>query len=168
MTIQADAQLEAEADPGLELLAHLSLSMGRVADLLETRQRQQDQLNQLIYPLDIPPVPWPINAGTVQTVLDQPELFGPKLGTTWDIRRIVLTASAAGSVNVCRNSPLGDILVPFTITAAGTQTTFIPTKALLLRGGERLVFVANATNIATSVAIGGMSIDTSILGLHLL
>ncbi len=168
MTIQADAALEAEADPGFELIVALNLSLGRMAAALESQQRLQDQLAHLIYPLDIPPVPWPSVGGVVQTTVDQPELFGPKLGTTWDIRRLVLTASAAGTVNVCRNSPLGDILVQFTVTAAGTQTLFIPTKALLLRGGERLVFVASATNVAVSVAVGGMSVDTSILGLHLL
>ncbi len=168
MTIQADAELQAEADPGFELIVALNLSLGRMAAALESQQRLQDELGHLIYPLDIPPVPWPAVSGVTQTILDQPELFGPKLGTTWDIRRLVLTAAAAGTVNVCRNSPLGDILVPFTVTAAGTQTTFIPTKALLLRGGERLVFVASATGVATSVAVGGMSVDTSILGLHLL
>ncbi len=168
MTIQADAELGAEADEGLEVLIQLNLSLGRMAAALEAQARQQDELNHLIYPLDIPPVPWPVVAGVTQANLDQPELFGPKLGTTWDIRRLVLTAAAAGTVNVCRNSPFGDILVPFTVTAAGTQTTFIPTKALLLRGGERLVFVASGTNIATSIGVGGMSIDTSILGLHLL
>lgn len=168
MTIQADAEATAEIDPGFELLVSVNASLGRVAAALEAQQRQQDQLNQLIYPLDIPPVPWPVIGSTVQTTLDQPELFGPKLGTTWDIRRLVLTASAAGTVNVCRNSPFGDILVPFTVTAAGTQTLFVPTKALLLRGGERLVFVASGTNIATNIAVGGMSIATSILGLHLL
>jgi hypothetical protein len=168
VTVTADAELGAQADPGLELLAQVHLSLGRLADALDAQQRQQDALNHLIYPLDIPPVPWPSVGGTVQTVLDQPELFGPKLGTTWDIRRLVVTAAAAGTVNVARNSPFGDILLPFTFAGAGTQTQFIPTKALLLRGGERLVFVASGTNIASNVAVGGMSIDTSILGLHLL
>jgi hypothetical protein len=167
MTLLDDATRAAE-QAEFDIAVALNVSLGRVAAALEHQQHLASRLNQLIYPLDMPPVPWPVVGGTTQANLDQPELFGPKLGTTWDIRRLVFTAAGAGSMNVCRNSPFGDVLVEFTAVSAGTQTTFIPAKALLLRGGERLVFVASGTNIATSIGIGGLSIDHSVLGLHLL
>ena len=153
--------LTAEIDAGVQL----AVSLGRVAATLERQARQQDQLNQLIYPVDIPPVPWQPST----TILDLPDLFGPKLGTIWDIRRLVLVAAqSSGSVIMYRNSPLGDVLFSFTISAAGAQTQFIPAKGILLRGGERAVFVSSGSGVAQSVSLGGLSIDASILGLHLL
>jgi hypothetical protein len=163
-----DEQPSAAEQADFDIAVALNISLGRVATALEHQQHLASRLNQLIYPVDLPPVPWQLSGGSSVTVLDQPELFGPKLGTTWDIRRLVFTAAGAGSMNVCRNSPFGDVLVEFTAVAAGTQTTFIPAKALLLRGGERLVFVASATGVATSIGVGGLSIDHSVLGLHLL
>ena len=155
--------MTAEIDLGVQLSAQI----GRLANVMEWNAWQRDHLNDLIYPVDIPPVPW---NPTTSTVLDLPDLFGPKLGTYWDLRRVVIDAAeSSGTVTMYRNSPLGDALYPFTIAATGPQVpVFFPAKSMLLRGGERVVFVQSSGGVATSVAIGGVSVDASVIGLHLL
>jgi hypothetical protein len=151
----------------LDLGVQLSASMGRLAAAMEWQRWQQDHLNDLIYPVDIPPVPW---NPTTATVLDLPDLFGPKLGTFWDLRSITLVAAeSSGTVTMYRNSPLGDAMYPFTITASGNQVpVFFPRGSKLLRGGERVVFVQSSAGVATSVAVSGVSVDASVIGLYLL
>ena len=150
----------------IDLAVQLSAGIGRLANAMEWHRWQQDHLNDLIYPVDIPPIPWNASA----TVLDLPDLLGPKLGTFWDVRRLVLVAAeSSGTVTMYRNSPLGDVLYPFTITASGAQApVFFPAKSMLLRGGERVVFVQSSSGVASTIALGGLSVDASVMGLHLL
>ena len=125
--------------------ASLEVTLGRIADRMDREDRRQRRLDQLLHPEPITGViPLSAGAGT----LDQPDMYGPRDGYWWDVRRITVDGFTAGTVAVYRNNVNTAKIANF--TQAGEWTW---SGQMMLRMRERLLFVA--TGITGSVQVDG-------------
>jgi len=140
------------------LEVQLSGGIRRIERALARHPALTGDLNQLIYPVNLPP----LQIGSAG-LLDLPDMLGPKLGKWWELFYVVAYGYSAGTVTVYRNSSLGEEL--FSFSSAGIWE---PSHRYLQGASDRLVFTASGLTGTASVTLGAVEIDASILGLHLL
>ena len=128
--------------------------LGRIARNLPDPRHERLAAARSVYVITIDPVPMPVvgGAGVGVGVLDVPQLFGPGMGTNWDVHSISATGFSAGIVNGWLNMPQiavsqlsGALRVPF--IAAGVNT--FGKGQCWLRSTDRLVFVGTGLTAPT-------------------
>jgi hypothetical protein len=143
-----------------ELSVDVQLAGGirRIEHALARHPALTGDLNQLIYPVNVPPMQI-----TSTGVLDLPDMLGPKLGKWWEIWYVSAQGYTGGTVDCYRNSQLGELL--FTFSQAGIWE---PSHRYLQGGSDRMVFTASGLTGSASITFGAVEIDATVLGLHLL
>jgi hypothetical protein len=143
-----------------ELSVDVQLAGGirRIEHALARHPALTGDLNQLIYPVNLPPMQI-----TSTGVLDLPDMLGPKLGKWWEIWYVTAQGYTGGTVDCYRNSQLGELL--FTFSQAGIWE---PSHRYLQGGSDRMVFTASGLTGSASITFGAVEIDATVLGLHLL
>ena len=142
--------------------ADFALSLGRAAAAMEhdTKLRQAErELSQQIYNIVVEMVPIPST-----NLLDQPNLFGPRLGYHWDLRIVVAQGFTVGTVTVYRNSINGEQM--FTFPSAGLWE--VPHKSRMLRPNDRLVFLGASLTGTASISFEATSVPSPLVGAYLL
>jgi hypothetical protein len=136
------------------VFAGLGVALGRIANMMETRENRQKKLYESLH--QIPIAPGQIALTTGAGVLDMPDLLGPKTGYVWSVRRLVASGFTAGTVTVYKSGVVsgtavtgGEPVLPFAQAASVT----IGRSELLLFPGDRLIFAA--TGITGTVQING-------------
>lgn len=104
-------------------------------------------------------VPIVSGAGTLQ----QKDLYGPKTGYWWDLRRLSVYGFTAGTVSVYKNNSFSNPVHVF--TAAADQTW---SAALLMGPEDQLIFVAAGITGAVTVEGQAIEVDTSWLPVYLM
>lgn len=134
---------EIELDIGAQLIASLETLSAAMARQERDRQRMAQAIRQV--PLTAPQMTLSAGAGTI----DSPDTLKAKTGYYWSVRRLTLQGWTAGTVNVRRNDPNGEVLVPFPVPAANT----FGRGEILLNPDDRLV--VTATGITGLVQLNG-------------
>ena len=163
----------------LRLAADVEASLGTVAAELQRQRRDRDELNQAIYPVEIPVKSGIVPASGTLTIAD-PELLGPENGIVWDVRRVTVVGLATNEVvNLYRGSigSSADAVANNKITQITNQGTnakdgiYSPgLGACLLRGNQVLTIQGTgltSTEVIT-VTWDAISIPEKWLGAYLL
>jgi hypothetical protein len=125
--------------------AELDFSMHAALDSMSRPAGQSSDLPRDVADPRFAAKIWPVNCAAPQWsgtgTYDVPQVFGPKDGHAWVVRRITAATFTAGTVNVYRGLPADNNQV-YAFTAAGV---FFPGGAsLVLLPGDRLTFAAAA------------------------
>jgi hypothetical protein len=151
-------------DPGggldLSVFAGLGAQLGRVASMMEDRERRKRRLFEALHQVPVGPANIPVAAGA--GVFQQIEMFGPKAGYMWSVRAMVLSGFTAGTVTVYKNATLvggvlagGEPWIPF--ASAGLAT--FGRGERVLDQNDSLLFVATGITLAANQA--GIRIDAT-------
>ena len=138
----------------LGVFASIGASLGRVASMMEDRERRRHKLFEQLHQVPIGPQQITLTAGAGN--LQLLEMFGPKAGYMWSVRRLTAQGYTAGAVTAWKNGAVvgatfagGEPVAPF--AAAGVLT--FGRGELLLDQNDQLIFTA--TGITGSVTIYG-------------
>jgi hypothetical protein len=87
--------------PGLhlELMARLSAAIEGFNERSDKAERERYQIGQSIYPIPIPAGSGVVTGGGTLTIAS-PELFGPRTGKAWDVRRITVSGLKSNSETI--------------------------------------------------------------------
>jgi hypothetical protein len=132
----------------LDFAASIEARLGRIEGSLAAEQAWRRKCAGAIQM-----VPLVSRQSTVAAeAIDQPDALMCKTGYIWDIKRLTLSGWSAGSVQVTKNSALGEVLVSFPVPATAT---FGKLQQILMPG-ERLVIVT--TGITGTVQLQGSAV----------
>jgi hypothetical protein len=164
-SLPAPAAVPATAEPGatLDVLAGLSLSLGKVADQLAKQANRQEQFIQALHLIEVPVPQITAASGTV----DQPELLGPKTGKVWDVKRITAATFTAGTVSLYSGGVQTDQQLMYVFSQSGTL--WFGSNQLMLQAGQRLMFAASSTLVGNvTLKIAAVELDAALLPDYLL
>ena len=168
-------------EPGLtlRLAADVEASLGTIGTELQRQRRDRDELNQAIYPVEIPPATGTVPASGTLTIAN-PELFGPENGIVWDVRRVTVVGLAANEVvNLYRgatgtsndaqpNNKIAQITNQTTNAKDGTYSPGL--GACLLRGNQVLTIQGTGLTNGEIITVtwDAISVPAKWLGAYLL
>jgi hypothetical protein len=170
----------------LDLMAEIRVHLGRQVEQEDIKARERFMLNKVISPLDIPPGVGTATSGNL--LIGSAELFGPRGGEVWDVRRV--TVSGASTIATTDVTYLFKVGTPTTASAVGNNliTTFVPPAtgvqppayqpglgAALLVPGQSLMLCSSlngsgsvAANEQFMVSWSGVRVQMDWLGAYLL
>ena len=143
--------------PGLQVMAQLGVSIGKLTETLSSEQHRKRKLWEAIRPLPGIIVP---QITSTNGIADYPELCAPRGGYWWDVHSIVVGTFSAGTVNVyltgggsggATGGALADSNQRYSFTTKGALT--YGKAQLMVPSGMRLVFSASAITGNASPAI---------------
>lgn len=141
----------------LDIMAKVHVSLGRIETALASRQRAL----ATIHPISIGQIPMSISAGSGG--LDQPDIFGPHTGYTWDVHTVIASGFSAGSVTMYTGgTPLavaagGQGNVEFVFSQAG-QLTYGKGQ-LLMMAGDRLTFEGTGVTGQVNIKVRAVEME---------
>lgn len=159
----------------VEFLASIDAGINRLADQIAAQKANPADLNEYIYPVEIPAQQVKVTAGGALTIASA-ELLGPRSGFYWDVRRVTITglASSSENVTVYRGSTgtASDQVANNTISfGAGPTFTYAPgLGACLLRAGQSIVIGGSgltASELVTAT-FDAIAVAAPYLGAYLL
>lgn len=136
---------------GLGLAGGLSSASPPAAERKPNADQQRARKDVLWEDVHVAPI---VGALGANGTLDQPDMYGPKEGYWWDLRRLTVSGFTAGTVDVYRNTVNGVVLYSF--SAAGEKTW---SKQQFLGPRDRLIFVVSG--LTGSVQIDGQAMEVS-------
>jgi len=160
--LAAGATVEADA-AGLQLLASIGASLGKVQAELQWQRDRVTSLAQSITPIANIAAPAAFSTGIIKS----PETLGPKTGQAWLVQRMTAANFTAGTVAVYRdshNAPQNQIVA---FTQAGTYL-FGKTQIILIPGQQLVINTANATGGTVMFTIDVLQVALNWLPDHLL
>ena len=154
----------AEADAaGLQLLASIGASLGKVQAELQWQRDRVTSLAQSITPIANIAAP----AAYANGIIKSPETLGPKTGQAWIVTRMTAANFTGGSVAVYRdnhNAPQNQIVA---FTQAGTYL-FGKQQIILIPGQQLVINTASATGGTVMFTIDVLQVALNWLPDHLL
>lgn len=158
------------------LLAELKLSIGGLADRMDSQAKERWQILQAIYPVSVPARSAQVAASGALTISD-PQQLGPVTGQAWDVRRISVygLASDSESVNIYKvpgsAGATGAVAQNYVATITGPAGTYGPgLGAFLLRPHESIVVVGASLTESewVTVSADAIAVQEQWLGAYLL
>ena len=142
----------------LGVFAAIGASLGKVAAMMEDRELKRRRLFEGMHQVPIGPQLIPITTGAGN--LNLIEMFGPKAGFMWSVRRLTMSGYSAGTVIAYKNGTItggvllgGEPVAPF--PAAGVLT--FGRGELLLDQQDVLLFAA--TGITLNAGAPGIQVN---------
>ena len=99
---------------------------------------------------------WVPGALSASGTVDYPDVWGPKDGYHWDVRRISAWGFTAGTITIYRNSASGEQLGVFTSTGSYTFS-----GNAFLGPRDRLIFVAASITGNVQIAMTAVEVETA-------
>jgi hypothetical protein len=136
-------------EQGLQVMANLNLSVGRMADEVRASRERDAKLAEGVRPIPGIAVP---QITTSTGIADYPELLSPRSGYWWDVKTATAATFTGGTVNLYAGAQT-DSTLRYVFTSAGTFA--FGTGQLLVPPGQRLIFVAVSTtgNVTPSLSV---------------
>lgn len=164
-----------DGSAAVEFLASLDVNLGRLCDQMDAQTRRYWDLNDFIYPIEIPAMQVAVPGSGTLTIAS-PELLGPRSGWFWDVRRISVSGlkSSSESVNVYRGSTGSAVDVvanAYLASITGPEGAYAPgLGAAMLRANQSIVVAGTGLTSAELVTVtyDAIAVASEYLGAYLL
>ena len=156
--IAAPGAGSAVSGAGIEVMAGLSVSLGRIAGYMQARQDYQQRCQQAIRSVPIQPVGQVVAGGDV-TITDPGNLLGPATGYNWAVQRLTGAGlAAADSLSFYRGPAIAATVQPNNLlqVVTGAAPTWHPGRTgLILNAGDTLVASGSSLTATGEIFLTG-------------
>ena len=139
------------------ILANIHATVGLLAPRLDNIERSLTEGPKPTIPWHAIHDVWVPGALTASGTVDYADMFGPKDGYHWDLRKVNAWGFTAGTLTIYRNSTDGEQLAQ--VATAGTPATFSGNTFLGPR--DRLIFVAASITGNVQFAVTAVEVATA-------
>lgn len=172
----ADDDVEGSSGLLLEVMGGIRASLGRLTEQQDKQERERHAILQAIRPLTIPAGQFTGAGVSTTCLIASAELFGPRSGVCWDVRRITVTGLGSSETVTLYKvvTPTAASAVPNNAIATFTGTNPAPygpgVGACWLTGGENLMVYGTglANTDVITVTWSGVEVDAPWAGAYLL
>ena len=162
-------------DVSVEFLASIDASLGEMTRQMADQADRYWNLNQFIYPIEIPAQQGKVTGGGALTIAS-PELLGPRSGWFWDVRRISVSGLASSSeiVNIYRGSTgsaVDAVANSYLSSITGPEGAYAPgLGAAMLRANQSIVVTGSSLTASELVTVtyDAIAVHADYLGAYLL
>lgn len=162
--------------PGLDIMVRVAASLETISGHMARQASLTAQLAHCIYPVEIPAGTTTVSSGTA--LIGSAELFGPREGIYWDVRRVTVNGLAASdtvklyrvSTPTSASAVAENEIIPLTAGNPEIDPVYSPgLGACMLRAGQSLMVYGTSLGATTvTVSWDGISIAAQWLGAYLL
>jgi hypothetical protein len=157
-----DTSSPSMVEQGLQLMANLNLSIGRMADEVRATRERDAKLAEGVRPIPGIAVPQITTSGGTA---DYPELLSPRSGYWWDVKTVTAATFTGGTVSLYAGGQ-SDSTLRFVFTTSGTFA--FGTGQLLVPPGQRLIFVASSVTGSVTPSLSVIEVASWALPAYLM